>query len=120
MSTEKKPKIFISYCWTDQEVAEKIYDDLTQVGIIVRKDNHELQYKDSVTKYMNSIRDSDYAILLISDSYLKSKNCLYEISQLLKEKDIHDKVLPIILESAKIYNTQDRITYVNYLLQKNQ
>lgn len=96
------PEVFISHNWAEKDVAEKIYSHLTQVGIKVRMDNHELKYKDSLKDFMETIRDCDFAILLISEKYLQSRNCLYEVLHLSKEKKFHEKALPIILKTAKI------------------
>ncbi len=114
----KQPSLFMSYCWAESEIAEKIYKDLVQIGVSILKDNHQLDYKDSIKSFMNSIRDSDYAIILISDDYLKSKNCIYELLQLLKEKEYKNKILPIITEGTKIYAAADRIRYIKFWEQK--
>ncbi|VVV00155.1 Photosystem I assembly protein Ycf3 [Mesonia oceanica] len=63
---------------------------------------------------MKRIRSSDFALLLISDNYLKSKNCLYEILELQKDDNHWDKVLPIVCEETKIYTAFDRIKYINF------
>lgn len=112
------PEIFISHNWADKQTAEKIYSHFTNIGIKIRMDNHELKYKDSLKDFMESIRDCDYAILLISDKYLKSKNCLYEVLHLTKEKVFKEKVLPIILDTAKIFDTTNRLNYLLYWRQK--
>ena len=114
----KQPTLFMSYCWAESEIAEGIYSDLVQIGVTILKDNHQLNYKDSIKSFMNSIRDSDYAVILVSDEYLKSKNCIYELLQLLKEKQYHDKILPIIIEGTKIYSASDRIKYIKFWEQK--
>lgn len=110
----KSSEIFLSHSWANKNDAEKIYSNLSQVGVKVKMDNHVLSYKDNIVSFMESIRDCDFAILLISDDYLKSKNCLYEVLNLLKEKSYDNKVLPILLPSAKIYNPKDRIIYLKY------
>jgi len=111
-------KIFISYCWENQGQAERLYNDLTNIGIKCIKDNHALEYRDNIREYMESIRDADYAILLISDSYLKSKNCMYEAIQLRKEKNFSAKHLPVLLPSAKYFKAEDRVKYIRYWEEK--
>jgi tetratricopeptide (TPR) repeat protein len=111
-------KIFISYSWENQEQAERIYDDLTKIGIECMKDNHTLRYKDSISEYMKSIREANYAIVLISDHYLKSKNCMCEAIELLKERDFSTKHLPILLPTAKFFKVEDRIKYIKYWEEK--
>lgn len=110
----KKPVLFLSYCWDNRTEAEVIYRDLTKIGLEVRKDNHNLAYKDSIDDFMQSIRDTDFAVILISDAYLKSKNCMHEINHFLKEKEIKKMILPITLDGTKIYSEMDRIRYIQY------
>ncbi|PRY20395.1 TIR domain-containing protein [Spirosoma oryzae] len=110
----KKPVLFLSYCWENSTEAEVIYRDLTQIGLEVRKDNHNLVYKDSIDDFMQSIRNTDFAVILISDAYLKAKNCMHEIHHFLKEQEIKKKILPIILDGTKIYSAMDRLRYIQY------
>ncbi|MFB9865554.1 toll/interleukin-1 receptor domain-containing protein [Rufibacter immobilis] len=113
-SMQNAPTLFLSYSWANQKEAEKIYTDLSQIGIEVKKDTNDLQYKDSIKDFMLSIRENDFALLLISGSYLKSKNCLFEASQLLKEKDVQKKILPVIIDKTNIFKLEDRIEYISY------
>jgi Tfp pilus assembly protein PilF len=63
---------------------------------------------------MEEIRNCDFSILLISESYLKSKNCMKEVLHVLKDKNYEEKILPIIIDSPSIYSTQGRIKYTQY------
>ncbi|HEY5591779.1 MAG TPA: tetratricopeptide repeat protein [Paludibacter sp.] len=108
------PTLFISYSWCNQKEADQIYSDLKQIGINVIKDNHDLKYKSDLKTFMQSIRDADFAIILISNDYLKSNNCMYESLQLLKERDVKDRILPVMLDDAKIYKPEDKVKYIQY------
>ncbi|WP_370398599.1 toll/interleukin-1 receptor domain-containing protein [Tenacibaculum dicentrarchi] len=114
----KNPTLFISYSWQTKDLADKIANDLEVIGIIVIKDNKELDYTDNIPNFMKRIRSSDYALLLISDNYIKSKNCLYEILELQKDDNHWDKVLPIVCDGTKIYTALDRIKYIQFWEQK--
>lgn len=114
----KKPTIFISYSWQTKDIADKIFNDLQVIGISIIKDNQELNYTDSIPSFMKRIRSCDYTILLISDNYLKSKNCLYEILELQKEENHWTKVLPIVYKGTKIYSALDRLHYIQFWEQK--
>jgi len=111
---QKSPTVFLSYSWKNQKEAETIYSDLVQVGINLTKDNHDLKYKDSLNEFMESIRNADFALVLISDDYLKSKNCMYETIQLFKDQNAKNKLLPIILKNSKIFKANDRLKYIRY------
>jgi len=42
---------------------------------------------------MNDVITHDYVVTFISDSYLKSENCMFEINKWLKNKDYKAKTL---------------------------
>jgi tetratricopeptide (TPR) repeat protein len=107
-------KIFISYSWSTQEIAEKIYNDLTLVGLEVLKDNHEIKYTERISDFMKSIKKTNFALLIINDGYLKSKNCMVEVLELFKNETAWERVLPIVYKDTKIYSALDRISYLNY------
>lgn len=109
-----KKKIFISYTWANTDIANEIEKDLSQLQFTFVRDIHDIKYKDSITKFMEEIRNCDFAILLISESYLKSKNCMKEVLHVLKDKNYEDKILPIIIDNPSIYSTQGRIKYSQY------
>lgn len=56
---------------------------------------------------MKTIRDMDYAILIITENYLKSFNCMYEVMELMKEKDYHNKIFPV-LYATDIYKPANK------------
>lgn len=113
-----KPNIFVSYSWQTKEIADKISSDLQLIGISIIKDNQELNYTDNIPNFMKRIRSCDYAILLLSDSYFKSKNCLFEILELQKDENHWKKILPIVLKETKFHSAIERLEYVRFWEQK--
>ncbi|WGQ13787.1 TIR domain-containing protein [Sphingobacterium faecium] len=107
-------KIFLSYNWNLKEAAQKLYDFLKLKGYAVDMDDHNLIYKDKISTFMESIRSSDFSILLISDEYLKSENCMTEVLHLLKDRDFQKKLLPVRDTNLKIFSTVERIKYIEY------
>jgi hypothetical protein len=77
-----------------------------------------LTYRQSVKSFMSSIRDCDYAIILISNDYLKSPNCLFELIELYKEKEFSEKFLPIINDDTKVYSLEAKSEIVKYWQEK--
>ncbi|PAW92094.1 hypothetical protein CKK33_00725 [Mucilaginibacter sp. MD40] len=106
--------IFISYQWHHKLAANKLYEFLKTKGYIPSMDDHQLSYKDSISTFMESIRASDFAVLIISDEYLKSENCMMEVLHVLKERNSQQKILPIRHEDVRIFKTADRIKYVEF------
>jgi len=116
----KKPNIFISYSWQTKEIADKISSDLQLIGISIIKDNQELNYTDNIPNFMKRIRSCDYALLIISDSYLKSKNCLFEILELQKDENHWNKILPVVVKETKFYSAIERLKYVSFWEQRTR
>ncbi len=109
-------EFYISYAWGGE--SEKIVDELdkafqTQDVIIVR-DKRDLGYKGRIKEFMQTIGQGKAVILVISEKYLKSENCMFELLQVAKNGEFTDRIFPIVLEDARIYKAIDRIRYVEH------
>ncbi|CAM3016670.1 toll/interleukin-1 receptor domain-containing protein [Hathewaya histolytica] len=113
MSRNKKGDVFLSYCWADKEIVDDIDNYFRNRGIVFRRDNRDIEAWESIRAFMNSIRESDYMILIISDRYLKSINCMYEILELVKEREYKNRIITVVLNN-KIYDTMERLNYIKY------
>jgi len=113
-NSQKGKNIFISYNWAHKTAAKNLYEFLKEVGFSPSMDDHSLIYKSKISSFMESIREADFAVLIISDEYLKSENCMTEIMHVLKDRNSAEKILPIRHEYVKIFKPADRIKYVNY------
>ncbi|KCV74456.1 hypothetical protein Y011_16480 [Vibrio parahaemolyticus VP49] len=100
--SDKNKKVFISYSWSDMKVANEIEGHLSQFQLELVRDVRDIEYKNSISDFMETIRGSDFAILLISDSYLRSKNCMKEVLHLLKDRNYEEKILPVLVSGTKI------------------
>ncbi|MDG4546587.1 MAG: toll/interleukin-1 receptor domain-containing protein [Rickettsiales bacterium] len=103
------PTSFLSYCrHVDSCIADEIYGFLTEhYGIDITKDTDDLKYKGDLGSFMEGIRNTDFAILIISEAYLLSTNCMNELLHLLKEQNYLDKALPILTDKS-IYNDDNK------------
>lgn len=111
-SSQGKPSVFISYNYDQKEFAYEIAKKIDYAAhIVIDKD---LPAWSNLTQFMKGIRKQDFAVLLISDEYLKSINCMYEISQLVKDEGWQDKVMSIVFENANVYDIYGQEEYTNY------
>ena len=78
------------------------------------RDKRDLGYKGSIGKFMERIGEGDCVIVVISDKYLRSKNCMFELVEIAENKQFADRIFPIILSDAKIYDPVDRIDYAQH------
>ena len=76
--------IFLSYSWKEEKKADEIDTFFSELGIDIKRDKKSIEQWGSIKAFMDSIQNSYYAILILSDAYLKSVNCMYEITQLMK------------------------------------
>lgn len=108
-------KIFLSYSWADSNIADEIDLDFRNVGITLIRDIRDIPDYTSLSDYMKMIRECDYAILLISDNYLKSENCMFEVTEYFQETDFKKRIIPILLNSTEIVrNLTSQMEYIKY------
>lgn len=110
--------IFLSYNWHDVEIADRIDKHLSGLsGIIVKRDVRDIGSWKSIREFMEGIRQQDYAVLIVSDLYLKSKNCMFEVTEVMKERAYADRVFPAVVERG-IYDPLIRAGYIQYWQQE--
>jgi hypothetical protein len=108
--------IFISYAWggEPEEVVNKIDAILQQRGLKITRDKRDLGYKGSIKEFMERIGQGNCVIVVVSDKYLRSPNCMFELVEIADNKQFHDRIFPIVLADANIYDPIKRIEYVKY------
>jgi hypothetical protein len=106
--------LFISYSWKNAEIVDKITNQLSHVDINIIRDKTCLEFKDDLERFMKNIKYSDFSLILFSQEYLKSQNCMYEAIELLKLDNYKDKILPIILENTNIFDVDSCIDYAKF------
>lgn len=107
-------QIFLSYSWSDEFEADKVDNALRKKGYRVVRDKRNVEFKGNIKEFMKSIGEHDFVITLISNSYLRSPNCMFEVNEHIKNPDYKKKTLQIILSDAKIFKETDRLEYVDY------
>lgn len=113
MDMSNKITIFLSYSWSDTEIANKIDSYFENHNIVIDRDVRAIDNWKSIKDFMNTIGKHDYVILIISDSYLHSFNCLYEMTQLIKDPNFNEKVFPLILDHD-LFKLSGRVKYIKY------
>jgi hypothetical protein len=106
--------IFVSYSWENNTFVNKLDVLFGNIGITLRRDVRDVKYKQSIKSYMETIRNADFCLMIISNQYLKSENCMYEVLEFIKDKNYKDKILPIIYDDVNIYNAKDRLFYIEF------
>jgi hypothetical protein len=118
-SIKPNQKIFLSYSWLNKSIVDEIDKDFLSIGITLQRDIRDLDYRHSIKEFMQSIKKSDFVIMLISDEYLRSEKCMYEVTELLNSHEFEKRVLPLILENAtSIFQAHNRSNFYSYWQEK--
>jgi internalin A len=124
-SPKPPSEVFISYAW-DKGNSEAIANTIDQYfqaqGVTLIRDTRDLKLGDSAKEFMQWIGRGKCIIAVISDRYLKSRNCMYELVQINENartnEAFRDRVFPVVLPCAKIYDILDSMDYIDYWDQK--
>ena len=117
MFVKRKKEVFISYTWRDDHselFVEQLEKTFQAKGIKIIRDKNTVDYKEPFKEFMQRLSHSKCVIVVISDQYLKSENCMYELVEIAKNGELHNRIFPIVLADAQIYKPIERIKYVKY------
>lgn len=126
-----KPTVFISYASPDAAIVDivesairKSLKDKVSISRFT-----ELHYKDSFKAFMNTIQDHDYVLCFVTYSYLRSRACMYEVGEVIKDHRYSDRLLFVVLSEkdrcyyrdnapeiieAGVYDPQKRADFILY------
>lgn len=96
-------KVFLSYSHNDTCIADLVDERLNFFGkgrLTISRDKRTLEYKSDIEKFMQTVSSHDFMVSIISDSYLKSQGCMYEVSELMRDRAFNNKLLAIILSKS--------------------
>ncbi|MDJ0768329.1 MAG: toll/interleukin-1 receptor domain-containing protein [Ilumatobacter sp.] len=115
-------QVYISYKWggESERIVNELDADLQAKGMVVVRDKRDLRYTGSISAFMEEIGRGRAVIVVISDEYLRSANCMRELVEIAKNEDVRDRIFPVILSDARIYEPAKRLQYVEYWKQKHQ
>jgi internalin A len=118
---------FVSYAWKDDteegKQREVIVDQLCaaaqQHGITILRDKDVIGLGDQISKFMKRIGRGNRVFVVLSDKYLKSPYCMYELCELWQhcrqdDKEFLDHVRVYTLPDAKIWTPFDRANYAEF------
>jgi Leucine-rich repeat (LRR) protein len=110
------PEVFVSYAWTPESnaIVDRVQQAVEEHGIQMLRDREEVRYKDSIRDFMRRIGQGKAVVVIISEKYLKSENCMFELVEIAKAQSLRERVFPIVLSDANIYKPVARVEYVRH------
>lgn len=109
-------EIFISYAWggESETIVDQLDQTLQEKGLMIIRDKRDLGFKGRIKDFMKQIGRGKAVIVVISEKYLKSENCMFELLQIAENGQFHNRIFPIVLADANIYKPVHRLRYVKY------
>ena len=97
-----------------ERIVNEIDAALKVKGIASVRDKADLGYKGKIGDFMREVGRGNAIVVVICDRYLTSDNTMFELVEIAKNKDVHERIFPVILQDADIYRPVNRIKYVKY------
>lgn len=115
-------ELFISYAWggESENIVNEIDKTFQEKGITITRDKRDLGFKGMITDFMNQIGKGKAVIVVISDKYLKSPYCMYELLEIYRNLEFQERIFPIVLGDANIFEPIPRLQYLKHWQDKKK
>lgn len=125
--SEKRREVFISYAWGDNtpagktraQVVEGLYEALEKDGFSPVRDRDQINPGDRISAFIKRLTQADLVVAVVSDKYLRSPYCMFEIYKLWQRcqgdaGELGRYLVPIVLPEVKIGNFRERSAYLKH------
>jgi internalin A len=125
--SEKSREVFISYAWGDDtpegkirtEAVEGLQSALEEGGFDTIRDRDQMRTGERISAFIRRLTRADLVVAVISNKYLRSPYCMYEIYKLWQKHQgdadgLVEHLIPIVLPEVRIGNFRERAPYLKY------
>ena len=109
--------IYLSYAWNDaatEDIIRKLEPACENARIELIRDINEMDYGESISAFMDQLGEARGIVVIVSRKYLQSYNCFYELLAIYNNQQFRQRVFPIVLEDAGIFDDATRLEYISY------
>lgn len=114
-----KQTLFISYCWKDGNIYADELETQLKDEFEVKRDKSQLIANDDIYDFMAEIANCDNVILVLTSEYVKSLNCMLEMSYLVSQSDWAMKAMVLVIDDS-LYSLERKIEIINYWMLKQK
>jgi internalin A len=119
------PRFYVSYAWADptdpdrETIVDRACEEAEKRGTPIIRDKTTLNFGDSISKFMRAIGEGDRIFVFLSDKYLKSPFCMFELFEIWRNSrqdraEFLRRARIYTLGDAKIWKPVDRVSYGKY------
>jgi TIR domain len=124
---EANSRIYFSYAWKNEPdtIVDRLYESLLKDGFNIIRDKVNLQYRGLISSFMKDIGKSNIIIVSLSDKYLKSKFCMFELYEIYRNCGMNKeafvkKVFPVREEDINLSDALVIEHYADYWRNEEQ
>jgi internalin A len=128
LPNKSRPEIFLSYAWGDDssedarqrgEIVERLCETLEKEGWKIIRDKNAMRAGDLISGFMKRIGKGDRVIVVLSDKYLRSPFCMFELHAIYQRShtqkpEFLTRIIPVVLNDARFDEFQYRDAYAEY------
>jgi len=117
VADDVQQRIYVSYAWkAEQQTAlvDQLEVACQRRGLNLIRDNNAIQFGGSISDYMQALGAGDGVIVILSDQYLKSHDCMFELLSVKNNQQFRSRVFPVHLEGLAIDDPLVRCDYIDY------
>lgn len=105
--------VFISYSWRDGNAYADELETQLKGDFIVMRDKSQLIANDDIHDFMAEIANCDNVLIVLTAEYVKSLNCMYEMSYLTRQPDWDMKSMMLVIDES-LYSLERKFEVLNY------
>ena len=111
-----QPEVYISHAWGGESdvLLEQIVKALQKEKIQLVYDHKDLQYRGSINDFMQELGKAKAVVLIISNKYLRSEYCMFELLQIYENQQFLHRIFPVVLDEVQISKSTDRLELIQY------
>ena len=109
------PEMFVSYAWSgDDALIDSLCARAAARGLLIQRDSQAIGLGDSIRRFMERIGQGDRIFVILSQKYLQSSYCMFELFEVWKHsrqnpKHFLDRVRIYALPDTRIATPLERI-----------
>ena len=108
-----KIELYISYAWKgeSEDMADLLEETFIANDLHLIRDKNDLGYRERITEFMKRIGKAKGVVVIVSDKYLKSRYCMFELIEIYENSNFEDRIFPIVLGDANIFDVDGILAY---------
>ena len=111
-----QPEVFVSYKWggPGEALVDELAERLGARRVPLVRDKSAMRYRDSIRSFMRTLGAGKAIVVVVDDGYLRSDNCMFELTEIAKDPAFRSRVLPVIMSDATIFKPAQRVGYIEH------